>query len=389
MKKISILGSTGSIGKQALEVVGFCKDRFQIVGLAAGSKVDEFKEQIKRFNPVFVSVKTKEHALEIEKEFPTLEVFWGSEGLCEISKNHQNDIVLVAVPGMNGLFPSLAAIENGIDIALANKETLVAAGNIVMQKAKGKKVKIIPVDSEHSAIFQCLESRKFHQEEELPIRKLLITGSGGPFRNKTFEEIKNATPEETLAHPNWCMGEKITVDSATLMNKGLEVIEAHMLFGVDYKDIEVVIHPQSIMHSAVEFFDGSVIAQLGLPSMHIPIQYALSYPQTFSGIKTGSLDFAAIGRLKFEAPDLERFPCLKLSYEAGIKGGTYPAVLNAANEEAVYAFLKKKIRLTDIHRIVYEALENHSCIDSPDAPCLESIIQADSDSRQFVKEKID
>lgn len=373
MKKISILGSTGSIGKQALEVVDALQDKFQIVGLAAGANIEEFKKQIVKYNPEFISVKTKELALELKKDIKNKEIFWGNEGLVEIAKNSQNEMVLVAVNGLNGLFPTLAAVDNGINIALANKETLVSAGNIVMKKAKEKNVKILPVDSEHSAVFQCLASRNFSA-----LRKLIITGSGGPFRDKALEEIENATVEETLAHPNWSMGDKITVDSATLMNKGLEVIEAHWLFDVDYKDIEVVIHPQSIVHSAVEFLDGSVIAQMGLPSMHIPIQYALTYPETFEGIKTGTLNFAEIGRLDFEKPDLNKFPCLKLAYEAGIKGGTYPAVLNAANEEAVYAFLEGKIKLTEICKIVYKVLENHKNIENPE---LNDIINSDNEAR--------
>lgn len=374
-RKISILGSTGSIGKQALEVVDSLKKEFEIVGLAAGSNIEKFKTQIKKYNPEFVSVKTEKLALELKKEVKNKEILWGNEGLVEIAKNPQNDTVLIAVSGLNGLFPALAAVENGINIALANKETLVAAGNIIMKKTKENNAKILPVDSEHSAIFQCLASRNFSD-----IRKLIITGSGGPFRNKTAEEIQNATLEETLAHPNWSMGNKITVDSATLMNKGLEVIEAHMLFGIDYKDIEVVIHPQSIIHSAVEFTDGSVISQMGLPSMHIPIQYALTYPKTFEGIKTGTLNLSQIGSLEFEKPDLDRFPCLKLAYEAGIKGGTYPVVLNASNEEAVYAFLRKEIKLTEICRYVYKALDRHNNIQNPS---LEDIIRTDEETRIF------
>jgi len=376
-KKISILGSTGSIGKQALEVVDCLNDKFEIVGLAAGSNLEEFKKQILKYHPEFISVKTQELAQELKKDIKNKEILWGNDGLVEIAKNTQNDIVLSAVTGLNGLFPVLAAIDNGINIALANKETLVAAGNIVMSKAKEKNVKILPVDSEHSAIFQCLASRSFNNA-----KKLIITGSGGPFRNKSLGEIKNATLEETLAHPNWSMGDKITVDSATLMNKGLEVIEAHWLFDVDYKDIEVVIHPQSIVHSAVEFADGSVIAQMGLPSMHIPIQYALTYPETFEGPKTGTLNFTQIGKLEFEKPDLKKFPCLNLAYEAGIKGGTYPTILNAANEEAVYAFLRGEIKLTEIYNIVYKALEQHNNIKNPE---LDDIIEADKETRIFVK----
>ena len=374
-KKISILGSTGSIGKQALEVVDCLHDKFEIVGLAAGSNLEEFKKQILKYNPEFVSVKTEELAQELKKDIKNKEILWGNDGLVEIAKNTRNDVVLSAVTGINGLFPVLAAIDNGINIALANKETLVAAGSIVMTKAKEKNVKILPVDSEHSAIFQCLASRNFSHP-----KKLIITGSGGPFRNKSLEDIKKATLEETLAHPNWFMGDKITVDSATLMNKGLEVIEAHWLFGVDYSEIEVVIHPQSILHSAVEFLDGSVIAQMGLPSMHIPVQFALTYPETFEGPKTGTMDFTQIGRLEFEKPDLEKFPCLKIAYEAGIKGGTYPTVLNASNEEAVYAFLRKEIKLTEIYNIVYKTLEQHNNIQNPE---LNDIIETDKEARIF------
>jgi len=378
-KKISILGSTGSIGRQALEVVENLNGEIKIIGLAAGSNIEEIKKQILKYNPEFVSVKTQEAALELKKDFPKQEIFWGREGLIEISKNKKNDMVLIAVSGINGLYPVLSAIENGIDIAIANKETLVAAGSIVMQKAKENNVKILPVDSEHSAIFQCMESRKSKPH------KIIITGSGGPFRVKTPEEIQKATPEEALAHPNWSMGEKITIDSATLMNKGLEVIEAHWLFGIDYEKIQVVIHPQSIIHSAVEFGDGSVISQMGLPSMHIPIQFALTYPQTFEGLKTGTLDFTELSSLKFEKPDLKRFPCLKLAYQAGISGGTSPAALNAANEEAVYAFLNKKISFMEIFSITSKILEKHDNIINPS---LEEIIEVDRVSRIYAEEII-
>jgi 1-deoxy-D-xylulose-5-phosphate reductoisomerase len=376
-RKISILGSTGSIGKQALEVVDNLQDKFEIIGLAAGNNISELKDQIAKYNPEFVSVKTEELALKLKKDVPNKDILWGNDGLVEIAKNSHNDMVLLAVNGLNGLFPALAAVENGIDIALANKETLVSAGNIVMKKARENNIKILPVDSEHSAVFQCLASRNFSY-----VNKLIITGSGGPFRKWSFEDIKNASPEQTLAHPNWSMGEKITVDSATLMNKGLEVIEAHMLFDIDYKDIEVVIHPQSIIHSAVEFKDGSVISQMGLPSMHIPIQYALTYPETFEGIKTGTLNLAEIGKLEFEKPDLNKFPCLKLAYEAGIKDGTYPAALNAANEVAVYSFLRGEIKLTDIAVIVERILEKHNNIQNPS---LEDIIKVDEETRILTK----
>ncbi len=376
-RKISILGSTGSIGRQSLEVIDRLSDKFEIVAMAAGSNIKVFKEQIKKYNPQTVSIQTESLANELKSDFPDKKILWGIEGLKQIAGDRTNDMILVAVTGLNGLYPTLAAIENGIDVALANKETLVAAGNIVMKKAKENNVKILPVDSEHSAVFQCLSSRDISQ-----VKKLIITGSGGPHRTKTFAEIENATIKETLTHPNWAMGDKITVDSATLMNKGLEVIEAYWLFGIDYKDIEVVIHPQSIIHSAVEFLDGSVISQMGIPSMHIPIQYALTYPDTFTGIKTNSLDFTQLSKLEFEKPDLTKFPCLQLAYDAGKEGGSAPVVLNAANEEAVYAFIQGKIKFSDIYKIVYKALEQHNRINNP---TLEEIIQMDKISREYVK----
>lgn len=374
MRKISILGSTGSVGKQALEVVDSLPEKFEIYGLAAGSNIEALKGQIKKYHPEVVAVKDEVSADSLKKEFKNTEIFWGKEGLIEIAQNSKNDMVLVAVPGIIGLYPTLAAIDNHINVALANKETLVAAGSIVMERARRNNVKILPVDSEHSAIHQCI-SKDFSF-----VKKLIITGSGGPFRLKSSAEIKQATVAETLAHPNWAMGSKITVDSATLMNKGLEVIEAHWLFGIDYKNIEVIIHPQSIIHSAVEFLDGSILAQLGLPSMHIPIQYALTYPEKFEGLKTESLSLPEIGKLEFEKPNLNKFPCLELAYEAGRKGGTYPAVLNAVNEEAVYAFLNEKISLTDIYKIVQKGMEAHSGIINPS---LQDIIDSDNWAREF------
>ncbi|MDD3014216.1 MAG: 1-deoxy-D-xylulose-5-phosphate reductoisomerase [Candidatus Gastranaerophilales bacterium] len=378
LKQISILGSTGSIGKQALEVVDSLPDHFRIFGLAAGANIELLKEQVKKYKPEIISVKDEQVALELKKEIANVKILWGREGLTEIAGCGENNLVLIAVSGINGLFPTLAAINNKVDIALANKETLVSAGNIVMERARNNNVSILPVDSEHSAIHQCINNKDINQ-----IKKLIVTGSGGPFREKIYSEIANATVKETLSHPRWSMGDKITVDSATLMNKGLEVIEAHWLFGIDYKDIEVVIHPQSIVHSAVEFKDGSVIAQLGIPSMHIPIQYALTYPDRYEGLETGSLSLTETARLDFEKPDLEKFPCLKLAYEAGIKGGTYPAVLNALNEEAVYAFLNGKIRLTEICKLVEKGLEVHTSIKNPN---LDDIIHSDNWAREFAKE---
>lgn len=364
-KKISILGSTGSIGRQALEVIDSLPGRFEIVGLAAGNNIELLKEQIKKYNPKMVSAKTPELAKELGKD-----TLYGVEGLNRIAGSTENDIVLMAVTGINGLEPTITALNKNITVALANKETLVAAGNIIKDKSK-----IIPVDSEHSAIFQCLNGKK--------PRKIILTASGGPFRTKPLEEIEHATVETALAHPKWSMGNKITVDSATLMNKGLEVIEAHWLFGLDYDDIEVVIHPQSIVHGAAEFADGSLIAQMGLPSMHIPIQYALTYPERVEGIKTDTLSLSGISKLEFEMPDLEKFPCLGLAYEAGKKGGTYPAALNSLNEEAVYAFLRGEIRLTDIAKIVTRGLEQHKNIQNP---TLEDILGVDMESRALVKE---
>ena len=374
-RKISILGSTGSIGRQALEVIESLPDKLEVVGLAAGSNIELLKQQIEKFKPQMVSVKTKELAAQLGKH-----ALWGVEGLNKIAGNTDNDMVLMAVTGINGLEPTITAIENGINVALANKETLVAAGNIITRKALKNNVSIIPVDSEHSAIYQCINARDVTQ-----VRKIILTASGGPFRTKSMEEIEQATVHSTLAHPKWSMGDKITVDSATLMNKGLEVIEAHWLFGIDYGDIQVIIHPQSIVHGAVEFLDGSYIAQMGLPTMHIPIQYALTYPETLTGLRTGTLDLTEISRLEFEKPNLNKFPCLKLAYEAGKKGGTYPAVLNAINEEAVYAFLDGKIKLTDIAKIVEKGLEEHKNIANP---TLEEILEVDRNTRRNAHEHL-
>lgn len=330
-RKISIIGSTGSIGTQALEVIEKLQDKFEIIALAGGHNRELLQKQAEKFKPRYTVL--------------------GEEGLEKICNDKENDIILVACSGKIGLKPTLKAIENGIDIALANKETLVMAGDIVMEAARKHGVKIIPVDSEHCAIHQCIKDIN-------QVDKLIITASGGPFLHKTVEEMKNATVKEALAHPRWNMGRKITVDSATLMNKGLEIIEAHHLFGFDYDDIDVVVHPQSIVHSAIEYKDGSVIAQLGLPSMHIPIQYAITYPERYEGIKSKSFSFAEIARLDFEKPDYEKFPTVKLAYKAGKIGGTATACLNAANEEAVFAFLDGKIKLYEIYEITKRFLTN-------------------------------
>ena len=373
--KISILGSTGSIGRQAVEVIQKMPDFFKVVSISGGDNIEELRKQIKLLNPQNVCVKSEQNALILQKEFPKTNILSGDKGLIDIASDKTNERILVSVSGKTGLKPTLAAIENKIDIALANKETLVMAGDIVMARAKENGVKILPVDSEHGAIHQCLSKRT-------EVEKLIITASGGPFRNKTVDDIKKATVEETLHHPRWNMGKKITIDSATLMNKGLEVIEAHHLFNMPYEKIQVVVHPQSIVHSAVEYVDGSVIAQLGFPSMHIPIQYALTYPDRHEGIETKSFDFIKAQRLDFEAPDLEKFPCLKLAFEAGKQGGTLPAVMNAANEEAVFMFLAGKISLWEIYEITKKIMNEHKNIQNPS---LEQILEQDIITREKTK----
>ena len=382
VKKLTILGSTGSIGRQALEVLDKIQFPFEVVGLSAGNNIELFRLQLKKYSPKYACVNSEEDFVLLMKEFPNIEFYFGEEGLKELAQKEENELVLVAVSGKIGLIPTLSAIEKGIDIALANKETLVMAGDIVIKKAKEKKVRIIPVDSEHSAIYQCI-----HTPENIKqVRKLIITASGGPFRNSSVEEMQNADVAKTLAHPKWNMGKKITVDSATLMNKGLEIIEAHHLFNVDYSMIDVIIHPQSVIHSAVEFLDGSVIAQMGVPSMHIPIQYALTCPKRVEGIKTDSLDLIKISRLDFEKPDFQKFPCLELAIEAGKKGGFYPVALNAANEEAVLAFLQNKLKLWHIPKIVNNILQN---VEISNEPTLLEIIHYDNFIRQKVNEIIE
>ena len=352
-KSITILGSTGSIGTQALEVIDGLKDKFKIVSLTAGNNVALLREQIKKFHPKSVCVSTNDARNELKNEFKDLDILVGDDGLNEICSNKENDLIVVAVSGKIGLNPTVTAIRNKIDVALANKETLVMAGDIVMSEVKKYGVNLIPIDSEHCAIHQCIKNIK-------DVSKLIITASGGPFLKKSVEEMKNATVEQTLAHPRWNMGRKITVDSATLMNKGLEVIEAHHLFSMPYDNIEVVVHPQSIVHSAIEYVDGSVIAQLGIPSMHIPIQYAITFPERFEGIKSKSFSFTEAARLDFEKPDLNKFRLLKIAYEAGRIGHSAPVCMNAVNEEAVYAFLSGKIKLYKISEIVEEFMSKHT-----------------------------
>ena len=372
-KKISILGSTGSIGTQALEVIEKLSDKFEIIALTAGGNIDKLNEQIAKFHPKYVCV-----SKDSDKVTGCNNVLEGDEGLNEICSNTDNDIILVAVSGKIGLKPTITAIKNHINIALANKETLVMAGDIVMKLAKENNVDIIPVDSEHCAIHQCIK-------DIAQVSKLIITASGGPFLHKTVEEMKTATVEQALAHPRWNMGRKITVDSATLMNKGLEIIEAHHLFNMPYDKIDVVIHPQSIVHSAIEYHDGSVIAQIGLPSMHIPIQYAICYPERFEGIKSKSFSFSDIARLDFLAPDFDKFPFLNLAYNAGKTGGTATVALNGADEEAVFAFLKGQIKLFDIYQITEKICSSHNVIKNP---TLEEIFEVDKEIRIKTNELI-
>ncbi|MBR1754701.1 1-deoxy-D-xylulose-5-phosphate reductoisomerase [bacterium] len=378
-KRITILGSTGSIGTQALEVVEKLKDKFEIISLTAGNNVELLKSQIRKFHPKSVCVSSVEAQTELHAEFKDLEVLVGDSGLEQICSNRDNDLIVVAVSGKIGLKPTLTAIKNKIDVALANKETLVMAGDIVMAEVRRHGVNLIPIDSEHCAIHQCIKNPH-------DVSKLIITASGGPFLKKSTEDMKRATIEQALAHPRWKMGKKITVDSATLMNKGLEVIEAHHLFGMNYDDIDVVIHPQSIVHSAIEYVDGSVIAQLGLPSMHIPIQYAVSYPERFEGIKSKSFSFIEAKTLDFEPVDFKKFKLLNIAYEAGKVGYSAPVCMNAANEEAVFAFLNGKIKLYNIVEIVDEFMSKHSIIK---VDCVDDIFNLDFEIRTKTKEFIE
>lgn len=372
-KKISILGSTGSIGTQALEVIEKLQDKFEIISLTAGGNIEKLNEQIAKFHPKSVCV-----SKDADKVIGCDKVLVGNSGLEEICSNTENDIILVAVSGKIGLRPTITAIKNHINIALANKETLVMAGDIVMKLAKDNNVAIVPVDSEHCAIHQCIKDIS-------QVSKLIITASGGPFLHKTVEDMKSATVEQALAHPRWNMGRKITVDSATLMNKGLEIIEAHHLFNMPYDKIDVVVHPQSIVHSAIEYVDGSVIAQLGLPSMHIPIQYAICYPERFEGIKSKSFSFSEIARLDFLAPDFDKFPFLNLAYSAGRTGGTATVALNGADEEAVFAFLKGQIKLFDIYEITEKIYSDHEVIQNPS---IDEIFEVDAEIRAKTNELI-
>lgn len=362
MKKIAILGSTGSIGTQTLDVVREHSDELQVVALAAGSNKERLKEQIKEFHPKLVSLSDEKKAQELKEELAgeQVEVVCGMEGLIEVAGADSADVVVTAVVGMMGILPTVEAIKKGKDIALANKETLVTAGHLIIPMAKEYGVSILPVDSEHSAIFQSLQG-----EPKAALDKILLTASGGPFRGKSAEFLETVTLEDALNHPNWSMGPKITIDSSTMVNKGLEVMEAKWLFGVDYSQIEVVIQPQSIIHSMVQYVDGAIIAQLGTPDMRVPIEYALFYPERRS-LSGDRLDFSKLSQITFEKPDYKVFRGLSLAIEAGKTGGTMPTVFNAANERAVAKFLKGEIKYTDIVRSIEKCMDAHKVSAHPD-----------------------
>ncbi|MBQ6618493.1 MAG: 1-deoxy-D-xylulose-5-phosphate reductoisomerase [Phascolarctobacterium sp.] len=373
MKNISLLGSTGSIGKQTLEVAAANPDKMKIRVLAAHTSDTILEEQIRAVEPDFAVLTDKEAAARLKARYTgKTEILAGEEGLLAAATYSEVDTVLASMVGYAGLRPTMAAINCGKNIALANKETLVAAGSLVMEAVAKNNVSLTPVDSEHSAIFQALQGGK---EDE--VKRLLITASGGPFRGKKRSELETVTLAQCLNHPNWSMGKKITVDSSTLANKGLEVIEAHWLFNMPYEKIDVVVHPQSIIHSLVEFCDGSVIAQLGEPDMRLPIQYALSYPCRYHKA-FDQLDLIKAGTLTFEAPDMEAFPSLRIAIDCGKAGGTLPCVFNAANEEAVYAFLDNKIKYLDIPYITEKVASLHKNIA---VPCIEDIERADAEAR--------
>ncbi|MGM0919677.1 MAG: 1-deoxy-D-xylulose-5-phosphate reductoisomerase [Bacillota bacterium] len=377
MKKISLLGATGSIGQQTLDVIRSHPDQFQLVAMSFGSNLELGRKAISDFSPSLAAVNDIHVYSQLKEEFPNITFTYGAEGLIEAAVISEAEIVVNAVVGSVGLLPTLKAIESRKTIALANKETLVTAGHLVTEHAKKYGVALLPVDSEHSAIFQCLQG-----ENPKSLERLIVTASGGSFRDRKREELADVTVDEALNHPNWSMGAKITIDSATMMNKGLEVIEAHWLFDLPYEKIEVLLHKESIIHSMAEFHDRSVIAQLGSPDMRVPIQYALSYPERLPLSSTKQLNLWEVGKLHFEKADFERYRCLQFAYDSGKIGGTMPTVLNAANEEAVGAFLKGQIAFLQIEDLIEKALAKHSVISNPD---LHIIQEVDKETRQFVQ----
>ncbi|MGI2293079.1 1-deoxy-D-xylulose-5-phosphate reductoisomerase [Paenibacillus sp. GXUN7292] len=378
MKKIALLGSTGSVGTQTLNIVSHHPEQFQVTALTAGNNIELLIKQAKQYNPDLVCLATKELAEEARLHLPaSMRIVYGEEGLIEAASIEDVDVVVTAIVGSRGLPATLAAIDAGKTVALANKETLVTAGHLVMKRARDRGVAIVPVDSEHSALFQCLNG-----EPREAVNTLTLTASGGSFRDRSRDELANVTVADALRHPNWSMGAKITIDSATMVNKGLEVIEAHWLFDMPYDRIQVLMHPESIIHSFVEFKDHSIIAQLGDPDMRVPIQYALTYPERWA-TPTKRLDLAAIAKLSFREMDYIRFPCLKLAYDCGIMGQSAPTVFNAANEVAVARFLREEISFLDIERVLETVISRHEAVDLPD---VQSIAEVDLWARRLASE---
>ncbi|MDL4840097.1 1-deoxy-D-xylulose-5-phosphate reductoisomerase [Aquibacillus rhizosphaerae] len=377
MKKITLLGATGSIGKQTLDVIREHHHLFELYGLSFGRNIDKAIPLINEFKPKKIVVQDIETKRNLQNIVNHDYILVGNEGMIEISADQDTDVLVNAVMGSVGLEATLCAIHANKQIAIANKETLVTAGHLVMEAARSRKVSLLPVDSEHSAIFQCLNG-----ENHKDVNKVIITASGGSFRDKTRKQLDNVTIDDALNHPNWSMGAKITVDSATMMNKGLEVIEAHWLFNMPYDKIDVVLHKESVIHSMIEFADQSVIAQLGTPDMRVPIQYALTYPARLHLPQAKSLNLTEVGQLHFAEMDFDRFPCLMMAYNAGREGGTMPTVLNAANEVAVSLFLQGKIPFLTIERLIEKALEQHRTIQKPN---LETILEVDQQTRLQVQ----
>lgn len=379
MKKIGILGSTGSIGTQTLDIVRKEHD-LQVVSMAAGSNVELMEKQVREFKPQIAAMWTEEAASDLRARLADVpvKVVCGMDGLLEVSTVEEMEVLVTGIVGMIGIRPTIAAIEHGKTIALANKETLVTAGHIIMPLAAQKGVSILPVDSEHSAIFQSLNG-----ERKERVSKILLTASGGPFRGKTRKELENMTVEDALKHPNWSMGKKVTIDSASLCNKGLEVMEAKWLFDVELDQIQVLIHPQSIIHSAVEYVDGGIMAQLGVPDMKLPIQYALFYPDR-RPMDNGRVDFFRLKQLTFEEPDTDTFRGLALAYRAARRGGSLPTVFNAANEKAVSLLLQKKIRFLQIPEIIEASMEAHQVVDNP---TVEQILETEAATYEYIKQK--
>lgn len=377
-QKIAILGSTGSIGTQTLDIVSQNPDDLQVVAMSCGSNIDLFEKQIRKYRPSLVSVGNEKLANDLKTRLSDIDIDirYGMDGLIAVATAEEADTVVTAVVGMIGVQPTIAAINAKKTIALANKETLVTAGHIIMPLAKEKGVSILPVDSEHSAIFQSLNGERHNQ-----ISKILLTASGGPFRGKNLDDLENVTLEDALKHPNWSMGAKITIDSATMINKGLEVMEAKWLFGVNLNQVEVVVHPQSILHSAVEFMDGAVIGQMGTPDMRLPILYALFYPNRKT-LYAEPLDLFKVGTLTFEKPDMETFYGLSLAYDAMDAGGNVPTVFNAANEKAVAKFLNNKIKFLEIPEIVSEAMIN---VDFIPNPTIEQVLETEQMTYDFIE----